>query len=73
MSQWVLVTSAKVGESTEYLLEQALIETDTGTQANPLFLAHLYQLLDLNTHPIFALLSRKINLLTVEQPINTSQ
>lgn len=47
-------------ESVYYLLEQALIETASGTQVNPLFLAHFCQLLDFNTNPIFALLHESI-------------
>ncbi|MGS0696211.1 alpha/beta fold hydrolase [Shewanella sp. 0m-4] len=47
-------------ESIYYLLEQALIETASGTQVNPLFLAHFCQLLDYNTNPIFALLHESI-------------
>ncbi|ABZ77184.1 alpha/beta hydrolase fold [Shewanella halifaxensis HAW-EB4] len=47
-------------ESVYYLLEQALIETTSGTQVNPLFLAHFCQLLDYNTNPIFALLHESI-------------
>ncbi|RTR37813.1 alpha/beta fold hydrolase [Shewanella canadensis] len=47
-------------ESVYYLLEQALIETETGTRVNPLFLAQFCQLLDFNTNPIFALLHESI-------------
>ena len=47
-------------ESVYYLLEQALIETASGTQVNPLFLAHFCQLLDFNTNPIFAMLHESI-------------
>ncbi|GIU28117.1 alpha/beta hydrolase [Shewanella schlegeliana] len=47
-------------ESVYYLLEQALIETASGIQVNPLFLAHFCQLLDFNTNPIFALLHESI-------------
>ncbi|MCL1139258.1 alpha/beta fold hydrolase [Shewanella pneumatophori] len=47
-------------ESVYYLLEQALIDTPSGTQVNPLFLAHFCQLLDFNTNPIFALLHESI-------------
>ncbi|QFU22205.1 alpha/beta hydrolase [Shewanella eurypsychrophilus] len=47
-------------ESVYYLLEQALIETGSGTQVNPLFLAQFCQLLDFNTNPIFALLHESI-------------
>lgn len=47
-------------ESVYYLLEQALIETESGTQVNPLFLAQFCQLLDFNTNPIFALLHESI-------------
>ncbi|MCL1147679.1 alpha/beta fold hydrolase [Shewanella sp. 10N.261.52.F9] len=47
-------------ESVYYLLEQALINTPSGTQVNPLFLAHFCQLLDFNTNPIFALLHESI-------------
>lgn len=47
-------------ESVYYLLEQALIETESGTEVNPLFLAQFCQLLDFNTNPIFALLHESI-------------
>ncbi|BAJ02800.1 alpha/beta fold hydrolase [Shewanella violacea] len=47
-------------ESVYYLLEQALIETESGTQVNPLFLAQFCQQLDFNTNPIFALLHESI-------------
>ena len=47
-------------ESVYYLIEQALIETPSGTQVNPLFLAHFCHLLDFNTNPIFALLHESI-------------
>ncbi|WP_076408937.1 alpha/beta fold hydrolase [Shewanella sp. UCD-KL12] len=47
-------------ESVYYLLEQALIETESGIQVNPLFLAQFCQLLDFNTNPIFALLHESI-------------
>ncbi|NRD74575.1 alpha/beta fold hydrolase [Shewanella sp. VB17] len=47
-------------ESVYYLLEHALITTDNGPEINPLFLAQFCQLLDFNTHPIFALLHESI-------------
>lgn len=47
-------------ESVYYLLEQALIETESGTEVNPLFLAQFCQQLDFNTNPIFALLHESI-------------
>lgn len=47
-------------EAVYYLLEQALIDTPTGKQINPLFCHHFCQLLDYNTNPIFALLHESI-------------
>lgn len=47
-------------ESVYYLLEQALINTPSGIEVNPLFLNHFCQLLDYNTNPIFALLHEAI-------------
>ncbi|GIU08206.1 alpha/beta hydrolase [Shewanella morhuae] len=47
-------------ESVYYLLEQALIDTASGVEVNPLFLNHFSQLLDYNTNPIFALLHEAI-------------
>ena len=47
-------------EAVYYLLEQALITTQKGTQVNPLFLAQFCQFLDYNTNPIFALLHESI-------------
>ncbi|UXK10070.1 alpha/beta hydrolase [Shewanella putrefaciens] len=47
-------------ESVYYLLEQALINTPSGTEVNPLFLNHFGQMLDYNTNPIFALLHEAI-------------
>lgn len=47
-------------ESVYYLLEQALIETESGTEVNPLFLGQFCQQLDFNTNPIFALLHESI-------------
>jgi len=47
-------------ESVYYLLEQALINTASGTVVNPLFLNHFGQMLDYNTNPIFALLHEAI-------------
>ncbi|MCG9696405.1 alpha/beta fold hydrolase [Shewanella sp. Isolate11] len=47
-------------EQVYYLLEQALIDTASGVQVNPLFMAHFCQLLDFNTNPIFALLHESI-------------
>ena len=47
-------------EAVYYLLEQALITTQKGTQVNPLFLAQFCQFLDYNTNPIFALLHESL-------------
>ncbi|PIW61260.1 alpha/beta fold hydrolase [Shewanella sp. CG12_big_fil_rev_8_21_14_0_65_47_15] len=47
-------------ESVYYLLEQALLNTPSGIEVNPLFLNHFCQLLDYNTNPIFALLHEAI-------------
>ena len=47
-------------ETVYYLLEQALITTETGTHVNPLFLAHFCQLLDYNTNPLFAIMHEAI-------------
>ncbi|WP_394201042.1 alpha/beta fold hydrolase [Shewanella waksmanii] len=47
-------------EAVYYLLEQALVEGNTGPSLNPLFLAHFCQLLDYNANPIFALLHESI-------------
>ncbi|MGL5905825.1 MAG: alpha/beta fold hydrolase [Shewanella sp.] len=47
-------------EAVYYLLEQALVRTPQGEYVNPLFLNHFCQLLDYNTHPIFALLHEAI-------------
>lgn len=47
-------------EAIYYLLEQALIETASGTEVNPLFLQHFSHMLDYNTNPLFALLHEAI-------------
>ncbi|PMG78530.1 alpha/beta hydrolase [Shewanella sp. 10N.286.51.B7] len=47
-------------EAVYYLLEQALIETGSGKQINPLFLHQFSQFLDYNTNPIFALMHESI-------------
>ena len=47
-------------ESVYYLLEQALIETESGKEVNPLFMGQFCQQLDFNTNPIFALLHESI-------------
>jgi pimeloyl-ACP methyl ester carboxylesterase len=47
-------------EQVYYLLEQALIETPSGLEVNPLFLNHFCQMLDYNTNPLFAVLHESI-------------
>ncbi|MDP5213864.1 alpha/beta fold hydrolase [Pseudoalteromonas tunicata] len=47
-------------EEVYYLLEQALINTASGKQINPLFLTQFSHMLDYNTNPLFAILHEAI-------------
>ncbi|QSX32247.1 alpha/beta fold hydrolase [Shewanella avicenniae] len=47
-------------ETLYYLLEQALIDTPSGQQLNPLFLAQVNELLSYHTNPIYAILHEAI-------------
>ncbi|KFZ38735.1 alpha/beta hydrolase [Shewanella mangrovi] len=47
-------------ESLYYLLEQALIDTPSGTELNPLFLSHFTEMLSYHTNPIYAILHESI-------------